>query len=515
MAEGTTQRSRWSVRLLSVCVLGCTSQAASRADLSEDGEAVASAAQPLSLAAQAIYVVRAVGNDGYCDDVFYLGKHAEALQACIDRANTNGGGTVLLLGGSYSSGTWPLTLKSHVTLAGAGSRAAKLSPTGPTDIIGTVQDNTVIRNLAFDTSKLATGGAAIRFGSAAVAHADVKIEGNSITFATEDRGPLPREIKLYGVMASGTTLDRIGLRNNLYQVTLINNGSKHWPFFLQSTSTTAGMNDIRVEDNDVTFISLAESHAYSFNAAASVLSRGIVVSGNSLRSNGDGNMFDGVELRGNFEAQISGNHLRSSASSIYATPTSGGACNLTITGNTLYGGYSQLHGACATGAVMTGNSNNRVIPESTAPGSGKAAVLVRAWRYGSVDLTAGTKTPLPFNRVDLDNGANYDVSTNEFTAPLSGVYRVRACARLSPTGFEAGDTADISIDVDGVTWAFNRASSDGGQGDGFHSCAEDLLTLTTGATVRINVEASGAGNGKTVVGVGRYSTFVNVERVSD
>jgi len=124
-----------------------------------DSASVASVTQAATATTPVVFVVRTGGTDGYCDDVVSSGKHADAIQACIDKANAAGGGTVLLLAGTYSTGTWPLTLKSNVTLAGVGHRGAKLSPATTADIIGTVQDNTTIRDLAFDGTKFGLGAA--------------------------------------------------------------------------------------------------------------------------------------------------------------------------------------------------------------------------------------------------------------------------------------------------------------------------------------------------------------------
>jgi hypothetical protein len=146
-------------------------------------------------------------------------------------------------------------------------------------------------------------------------------------------------------------------------------------------------------------------------------------------------------------------------------------------------------------------------------GIGKAPILVRAYRNATQTFTAGTETAVVYNTVDLDNGGNFDTSNGSFVAPVGGVYRARACVRHLVSGFAAGDTADITMKVNGTAWAASKVVSGGSTG--FSNCVEDLVVMAAGSTLQTFVNASGVANTRTIVAITKAMTYFSIERVSD
>jgi len=330
----------------------------------------------------------------------------------------------------------------------------------------------------------------------------VKIDGNSFVSSVTAAGTY------YGIVAEGSSLDHITIRNNSYQAT--NSATPtHVPILVRVSNTSNVMSDVRVDSNDIALNTGSSNGAISFDASAS-LSRGIVVNHNSVRAAGTTAV--GIKFLGNFEAHVGGNAISGPGTSISANSRGSGACSLTISGNSSSVGKLSLLNACRTGSVVTGNRDQRAVDASSIGGMGKPAVLVRGYRNGSVDFTAGTPVVVPFNRFDVDNGGNYDVRVDGFVTPNPGVYRVRACVRFDGANFAEGESADVELAGTGISYAFNRVVAGGSD---FHSCVDDLLSLSASAIVQVKVSASGTNGRRTILGLGRYSSFFSVERVSD
>jgi len=107
--ERTARYGAWAILLGTFAAAGCSKN---------------SCDAPKVEPAQAIYVVSAQGDDGYCGDVRYTGSHANAVQACIDRASDAGGGIVMVRAGTYTTGNWARTLKGNVRLEAEDAPAA-------------------------------------------------------------------------------------------------------------------------------------------------------------------------------------------------------------------------------------------------------------------------------------------------------------------------------------------------------------------------------------------------------
>jgi hypothetical protein len=445
-------------------------------------------------------VVRAGAQAASCDDGLQL-PHADALQACVDLANAHGGGTVLVGSGIYSTGTWPITLRSNVTLLGQGHLGAKLAPFGSGPIIGTVGDNTAIVALTFDQTNALEG--AIRFAPLAADHSNVRIENNLFT-AMLTSGSLPAS-GIYSVVGSNS-FQRIAIRGNVFQYSGGTNSSFS-AVYLGATNGNGAMADIRVENNDISVVGslIGPTPISIFSSPTSLQpARGVVVSGNSLRNNGG----FGVALQGVFDAQVTGNSLEATASALSLQPAGGLACGAMVTGNRFRSSKATIASVCAGNSVLTHNTDDGALA-----GMGRTSVAIRAYRNGNQTFTAGTDTVLLYNAEDTDYGGNFDTSTGSFTAPFSGLYEIRACARFSATNFAPGDTAHITLDSGGDGLALQRVVSGGTSS--FQGCVADLVVLTSGAVVRAVVDASGAATTRTVSGTGRYSSFFSVERVSD
>jgi hypothetical protein len=476
--------------------IGCSVEPGSVRSDEPEPQAVAATTQALGSNLQGVYVVSSVGNDGTCDDAVYTGSHAAALQACIDRANTDGGGTVLVRAGTYSTGTWPVTVKSNVTLTGQGHVAAKLAPTGAGGIL-LVQDHATVLELNFDQTNVASLSAAIRFGVGS--HSDVRIENNLFTSTNTAVG------NYYGVYSTlSSSFSRIIIRGNSFQIA--GSGSAaYFPISLQATSGT--MDYVRVESNDIFLNSSSTGSYISLNAGpSSVASRGMVVSGNTMRSTA-GSIPTGIMVTGAYDAQITGNAIQALTSTILLAAGASGSCGATITANDLRGGHVDI-GTCYSNSLLAANTQNG----APTAGMGRAAVVVRAYANGVQTFTAGTDTPVAFGNEDADYGGNFDTTSSTFTAPSYGVYRIHACVRFMTTNFAAGDTADLALRVNTTNWAVTRAVSGGTSG--FTTCTEDLLVLATGDSVQAVANASGAATTRTITGAKSF-TYFGAERISD
>jgi hypothetical protein len=467
--------------------------------------------QALGSALKGVYFVSLAGDgtqQASCDGASVV-PHADALQACINKANADGGGTVLVGAGTYSTGTWPLTLKSNVTLMGQGHLGAKLAPPpGSTQIIGTVENNTAIVGLTLDQTNASQSAIGLT-GS----HTNVRIEDNLFTFNSTGSGSRD------GIDADpAAALQRITIRGNAFTYNG-GTGIAFYPVNLRFQSGTIA-DTIRVENNDFSIVQLPTTGAPVIRlewqyTGTPIPARGVVVSGNSIR----GNVQYGIQLWGAYDAQVTGNTVEAGTYPVVVYQYSLASCGATVTGNRFSGSQATWVDAnCKANTLLAGNTSNLAVTLVggsfvTAAGMGKAAVAVRAYRSGSQNFTAGTDTALLYNTEDVDNGSNFDPATGTFTAPLAGVYDIRACARVNSTNFTAGDTADITLKTAGSNFSLNRSVSGGSSS--FTVCTNDLVVLASGATVQAFVNASGAATTRTVSGTGKYSSYFSAQRVSD
>jgi parallel beta-helix repeat protein len=124
------------------------------------------------------------------------GASTSTIQTAIDTASTGGGGTVTFAAGTYNI-TAPITLKSNVTLVGAGSSSTVLKRNSTTDLGG----NGVLN--------VANGG---------LINAIIKnltVDGNTAT----DPNTNPTTLKTYGILVQGAdgSNDKILLDNIIVQ----------------------------------------------------------------------------------------------------------------------------------------------------------------------------------------------------------------------------------------------------------------------------------------------------------
>jgi len=487
---------------LSAALLACTAQPGPYGEAPGEPQTVVDTTEALTTPVQGIYVVSVDASGGFCDAVAYPANHAAAIQACIDRANADGGGTVLVRAGSYTSGTWPLTLKSNVTLQGAAQLGTRFAP-ATAQIIGTMQDNSSVLGINLDLSSVTEG--AVRLGAAAGAHSNLRFEGNQFLLANPSG--LSSAYSVYAPLGANS-FDHIVIRGNQF-VTSGVPGATAVNVDLEVTSGQGTINFVRVEGNDFYIASglPGVNAAYLRSQSSTVPSVGNVISGNTVR--GTNTFAYAFYLAGMLDVLVTGNATQAVAAGVKLDRGAATSCGAFVIGNSFrsYGAPS-IDSACLPNSIVTGNSANQA-----SASTGKAAVLVHAYKNTNQDFTAGTPAPLTFNVVDFDNSASFTPSTGTFVAPAGGVYRVHACARFRNTNYAADDSADIYITVAGVNWALNRVSA-GGNGS-MTSCTEDLVKANSGDAINVMVNATGAANTRTINGTGRYSTSISIERVSD
>jgi hypothetical protein len=455
------------------------------------------------------YVVRGNAVEANCDDGASV-PHAAALQGCIDKANADGGGTVLVAAGTYSTGTWPIDLKSNVTLMGQGHLGARLAPSGVGMIIGPVGDNTAIVGLTFDQSNLVNSfgnNGAIRFPSGA--HANVRIESNlftatGVSFSTG------------GVLspAGANSFQRITIRDNVFQYTGTSTAHFHG-IMIGASAGNGPVEFIRIENNDFSSNVGGDDINVFSPGAALAPARGVVISGNSMRHSSSAG---GIHLFSVLDAQVSGNSIQGDFFTTAGAVTVEGSmtlpCGATVTGNHFRGTRALIGSECKANTVLSGNTDDGQTTGWGPPaGMGKVGVAVRAYRGGNQTFTAGTETVLVYNNEDADYGGNFDPATGTFTALVAGLYKIRACARFSTANFAAGDTADITLVSGSIAFAFQRTPAGGSTS--FTSCVEDTIALGGGQAVQATVNASGTANSRTVSGTGKYSSFFSARKISD
>ncbi len=471
-------------------------------------EAVGVTSEALGTSLKGVYVVANTPLTATCDDGLPL-AHGDALQACIDKANADGGGTVLVGAGVYNNGAWPLNLKSNVTLTGQGHLGAKLAPANVNQIIGNVGDNTVIADLTFDQSGITPTfpNGAIAFSSIGP-HSNIRIENNLFTANSIASS--------YGIVSfvAGNSFQRITIRGNVFQYSGVASNSVFSSIYFGAGSGTGSMDFVRIENNDIS-VAAAGGAANQVQISlfqspfAPAPSRGIVINGNSIRSTGP----QGINVGGAFDAQISGNSVETntepSAYTIRVRQVGSLSCGATVTGNRVRGSKILVEPQCSANTVLSGNTDN-----GSPAGMGKVGVAVRAYRGGNQTFTAGTESVLVYNNEEVDYGANFDPATGLFTAPIAGLYKIRACARINATNFAVGDTADVSLYSGTAAFALQRTVFGGGS-TSFTTCAEDAVALASGAVVKATVFASGTANTRTVSGLGKYSSFFTARKISD
>ncbi len=445
---------------------------------------------------QGVYVVALdASSNAYCDGVSYATDHGAALQACINNANADGGGTVLVRAGTYSTGSWPLIAASNVTIMGDGHLGAILKPTAG-QIIGNVGNNVSIIGLTFDGTHVTEG--AIRFNAGfGSGGSNVRIESNQFLLANTSA------VGTSGIYSyrTSTAFDRVAIRGNAF-VFSAGAGVGATPIDLESSS--AAINYVRIENNDMSFSTPPHSPSYPIvvsSSAGTNVCLGLVINGNTVRST---TPFSGVDilLSGVADVSMSGNVLQTGGLQML---TGGGStpCLGTVIGNVSRGTFQSA--SCSIQSA--GNS----LTSSTLPG-GVPNVLVHAYRSGTQTFTVGTGTTVKFNVVDVDTGGNYNGSTGVFTAPVGGVYRVNACMRLSTSGFAAGDSSIASI-YTSTLYSLHYVTSGGS--NSFSNCVSDLVNVASGDPISINMDATGATTSRSISGTGRYSTYLAIERVSD
>jgi hypothetical protein len=453
---------------------------------------IATSQEAITTPVQGVYVVTSEGSDGYCDAVLFAGNEGAAIQSCIDRANADGGGLVLVRGGLYTTGTWPLNMKSNVTLRGDGYSGATFSPAAA-QVFASVADDSTIENLTFGVATLTEG--VIRLGAPNSGRYRIRVENNR--FVQVDGNSVIR----YGVyLNSGTnTFHDIVIRNN--------NFLSSSPGSFNPVDLDGSIWQVRVEDNTMDLSGGGNIRLWNSSAT---LAHGIVVSGNMMKRASESGW--GIIVGGAKDAQVRGNSIINYFTPLSITGLSG--CGASVTGNLFGAQEPSVHANCAAQTVFAGNSGNNL----DGPGGtkvGKAGVLVRAHRNGTQTFTPGTGTAIVFNTEAVDYGSNYSVATGTFTAPVAGYYHVHACARVQVTNFAATDILNLSIQVSGaaVEAALNRSGTTG-SGDSFTSCVDDIVSLTSGGTFQVRADATGSGT-RTIVGTNVYSTFLHVRQISD
>ena len=140
------------------------------------------------------------------------------------------------------------------------------------------------------------------------------------------------------------------------------------------------------------------------------------------------------------------------------------------------------------------NSNTAMSIDSSGRILTPARPAFRARLAGSTQAT-GTQGTIVFETEDFDIGGNYDHTTGEFTAPITGIYHFMfqgiSATNSSGNKNTTGESVYGDLEIDGVNAAGTRFY---GHVDGasFHAIliANHILQLTAGQTVRVNVQSN-------------------------
>ena len=139
------------------------------------------------------------------------------------------------------------------------------------------------------------------------------------------------------------------------------------------------------------------------------------------------------------------------------------------------------------------NSNTPISIDSTGRILTPARPAFRARLAGSTQAT-GTQGNIVFETEDFDIGGNYDHTTGEFTAPITGIYHFmfQGISATNSTGGKniAGDSPYGDLQIDGANVAGTRFYAHV-ESSAFHAIfiANHILQLTANQTVRVNVQA--------------------------
>jgi len=162
----------------------------------------------------ATYIVTLSGGTAYCNGAAGT-DHSTAINDCIDAADADGGGEVLIRSGTYTTGLFNLALENGVGIRGVagstGATATRIKPaTKPTSFVFNIESNTYVEGLIFDATDWAVGATSIL--NAAVGDlSNVRIENNE--FYNGGTVNISRAFYISDSTA-GRTKERIIFRNN-------------------------------------------------------------------------------------------------------------------------------------------------------------------------------------------------------------------------------------------------------------------------------------------------------------
>jgi hypothetical protein len=468
----------------------------------QDGPNLAAVTESITTPVLGVYVVTAQGVDGYCNATLFANNHIGAIQSCIDQASADGGGVVLLRAGVYSTGSWGfLHVKTGVTLKGDGHGAAQLKPNSGFNIINAVDDNSAVEDLYFDTTNV---NGAIQLGSG-TSKTRIRIDDNTFNVVANNSN---LRQGIYALTAP--SISDVMIRRNVFTSTFLPLAFE--AVYLQIANGAAGpFKNVRVEDNIISLASSTDRPIFlvgtgnPFNTDGSVAVSGNVLTTASFPS------LQAINLTG-IRAQVTNNSVTGWSTPLEVSPVGGTtACGVLVSGNN-FDHAPSIDAPCPS--VVVGNSTNGSQNIANGAGIGRAGVLVRAHLGATQNFTPGAGAQIVFGAEDLDYGSNFNPATGTFTAPATGRYRVHACARFNTTNFGPTDTADLKI-VSGTsgTQTLNKVAP-GGSSSSFTSCVDDIVFANSTETLQVWVDATGTGT-RSINGTGVYSTFVNIEQVSD
>ncbi|TAL66878.1 MAG: hypothetical protein EPN82_16605 [Bacteroidetes bacterium] len=177
---------------------------------------------------------------------------------------------------------------------------------------------------------------------------------------------------------------------------------------------------------------------------------------------------------------------------------------------------------------LTGNYSdvNKMLRIHTEPGS--VGVIdfnhqsrARGYLNTLTSISSGTATwaTIPFDAENYDSQAEFDITTNNFTAKEEGYYQVNARTEFEITGTPAnGSVISIAIFIDGVLYAQGnilQVAENFDNGYLLYNCApvvSDIIPLTAGQVVTIRVFQDTGANQSIKNGSGK--TYVSIHKMS-